>query len=184
MSRIDILSPYILFWEGGFACDPNDRGGATNKGITIKTWMSQGWDKDGDGCITVSDLKLITDKDAMLIMKKNFWDKWQADRIRSQSLANMLVDWLWCSGVWGVKIPQAMLGLNADGIVGDKTLCAVNAQEPKVFFEALKNRRKQYLRDICIKRPANNKFLNGWLKRLDGLRYGSLAYGGKEVLFG
>lgn len=29
MANIDILSPFILSWEGGFVNDPHDRGGAT-----------------------------------------------------------------------------------------------------------------------------------------------------------
>ena len=60
MANINILSPFILSWEGGFVNDPHDRGGATNRGVTIATWRQVGYDKDGDGDIDVDDLKLIT----------------------------------------------------------------------------------------------------------------------------
>lgn len=39
------------------------------------------------------------------IFKTMYWDKWKADIIRSQSVANMLVDWLLGSGVHAIKIP-------------------------------------------------------------------------------
>ena len=68
-----------------------------------------------------------------------------------------------------------MLGVKADGIVGEKTLAALNAQNPKMFFDKLQKRREQYLRDICVSRPTNKKFLKGWLRRLNGIQYGSLT---------
>ena len=47
MARVEVLSPFILSWEGGYVNDPCDAGGATNKGVTIATWKRQGYDKNG-----------------------------------------------------------------------------------------------------------------------------------------
>jgi hypothetical protein len=32
-------------------------------------------------------------------LKSLYWDKWKADQIKSQSVANILVDWVWASGI-------------------------------------------------------------------------------------
>ena len=180
MARADTLWPFIKSWEGGFVNSPYDKGGATNMGVTIGTWRQQGYDKDGDGDIDVDDLRLITEEDAKNIFKKHYWNRWQASKIKDQSIANMLVDWTWCSGGYGIKIPQRMLGVKMDGIVGPKTLAALDAQDPKAFFARLKSEREAYLRRICIATPSNKKNLKGWLSRLGDMQYRKLILNDKK----
>lgn len=112
----------------------------------------------------------MTDGEWLDILKTMFWDRWQADKIKSQKLANILVDWVWGSGVYGIKIPQRILGVKQDGIVGNKTLEALNAQDPDKLFQVIYEARKKYLNDITISRPANKRFLRGWLNRLEDIR--------------
>lgn len=144
-------------------------------GITIATWRKQGYDKDGDGDIDVDDLMFITDADAFNIFKLDYWNRWQGAKIKDQSLANILVDWVWSSGTYGIKIPQRLLGVTMDGIVGPKTLAALNAQNPEEFFAKLKKEREDYLNRICITTPTNKVFLKGWMRRLDSIQYGKLV---------
>lgn len=186
MANVDKLLPYILKWEGGFVNDPADTGGATNKGVTIATWRQVGYDKDGDGDIDVADLKLLSDADVRnRVLKPAFWDRWKADNIQSQKVANILVDWVWGSGKHGIVIPQRLLGVNPDGVVGSKTLLAVNFADPDQLFDAIYNARVKFFKDITassvaayekkIGRKATEKelmkytkkrFLKGWLSRL------------------
>lgn len=190
MANVDSILPYILKFEGGFVNDPADAGGATNKGVTIATWRQVGYDKDGDSDIDVDDLKLLTDADVRnRVLKPHYWDRWKGDRIKSQGVANILVDWVWGSGKHGIVIPQRLLGVVPDGIVGEKTLAAVNAADPRQLFDAIFEARKKFLHDITnqsvakyerkigrkateaeLKKHTNKRFINGWLNRLEAIK--------------
>ena len=160
------LKPFILRWEGGYINDQADLGKQTNKGVTLFTYRSVfGKNK------TVSDLKKITDEQWEFIFKKFYWDKWKADDIKDQNVANILVDWLWCSGSYGIKIPQRVLGVSVDGIVGSKTIAAINARDGRELFDTIKQERKDFIDRICQTRPQNRKFKNGWMNRINSLAY-------------
>ena len=160
------LKPFILRWEGGYINDQADLGKQTNKGVTLSTYRSVfGKNK------TVSDLKKITDEQWEFIFKKFYWDKWKADYIKDQNVANILVDWLWCSGSYGIKIPQRVLGVSVDGIVGSKTIAAINARDGRELFDTIKHERKDFIDRICQARPQNRKFKNGWMNRINSLAY-------------
>ena len=53
MAKAEILFKVIRKWEGGWSDHKNDKGGKTNMGITLSTWKSCGYDKDGDGDMAV-----------------------------------------------------------------------------------------------------------------------------------
>ena len=172
MADVNKLAPWILKWEGGFVNDPDDSGGATDKGVTIKTWKQVGYDKDGDGDIDVKDLKLLTVDDVIkVVLKPHYWDRWKADEIVSQSVANICVDWVWASGKPGITRVQKLLGVKQDGVVGPKTLAALNSRSPLPLFGAIKQERIKFIDEICIKNPKNLKFKKGWLNRLNDLKY-------------
>lgn len=166
MANVNKLAPWILKWEGGFVNDPDDLGGATNKGVTLSTYM-QYCRKKGYPVPTVERLKNLSDREWTEILKTMYWDRWKADQIVDQSVANILVDWVWASGAHGIKIPQRLLGVTVDGIVGPKTIAAVNSRNPRELFDLIKIARFDFIEDICRKRPVNNKFKRGWLNRIN-----------------
>lgn len=176
MANIEKLIPLILKWEGGYVNDPDDRGGPTNMGITLATWKSRGYDKNGDGIIDENDVKQISREDARLILEKYYWNRWQADKIESQAIANLLVGWVWGSGLYGITFPQGILKVKQDGIVGPKTLNAVNNfPDQEELFYRLWHGKRAYLNLICIDRPQNKKFLKGWLNRLNDCKWFPIA---------
>lgn len=188
MANCEKLIPFIQKWEGGFANDPTDRGGATMRGITLATFRAYRKAKGGT-TPSVADLKNISDAEWKAVYKTMFWDKWKADSIQSQKIANILVDWVWGSGVHGIKNPQRILGVVDDGIVGNKTISAVNFADPDELFEALFKAREAFFKGIVsrsvasyerkIGRKATEKellkytqkrFLKGWLNRLNDIK--------------
>ncbi|MCM1222880.1 MAG: hypothetical protein NC548_51320, partial [Lachnospiraceae bacterium] len=94
----------------------------------------------------------------------------------SQPLANILVDWVWASGTNGIKIPQRILGVTADGIVGPKTLAALNAADPKKLFQQIHNARVNFIEDIIRRNPSQKKFRKGWLRRIDAITFDGLLF--------
>lgn len=172
MANIDKLAPFILRWEGGFVNDPVDKGGATNMGVTIGTWRSVGYDKDGDGDIDVDDLHLLDKEDVIeRVLRPHYWNRWRADEILNQSIANILVDWVWASGTHGIKRPQRILGVTPDGIVGPKTLAAVNSIDPMELHFRIKNDRIKFIDEICQRDPSQERFRKGWMNRINALVY-------------
>lgn len=180
------MIPFVILWEtgvvqkkgetnealfsraklskGGFTNDPDDKGGATCIGVTLGTFQTY-MAKKGVRAVTASELKSISYESWLEILKKMYWDRWKADSINDQSVAEILVDWVWGSGKWGIVIPQRILGVKEDGIVGPKTLEAVNSFDPLSFFQAVKSERIEFYHDIVKKTPSQQKFLNGWINR-------------------
>jgi len=154
----------VLKWEGGYAGNI-DGMTCTMKGVTLATYRKYfGKDKN------CKDLKEITQAEWNYIFKKGFWDRWKADEIENQSIAELLVDWCWASGVYGIKLPQRVLGVADDGVVGPKTLKAINDYpNKKELFDKLWNRRKKHFQDIA--KNGKEKFLKGWLNRLNDFKY-------------
>lgn len=172
MAQIEKIIPFILKWEGGFVNDPLDKGGATNMGVTIGTWRKVGYDKNGDGNIDVDDLRMITERDLIdRVLRPHYWSRWQADKINNQSVANILVDWVWASGANGVKIPQKILGVTVDGIVGPQTLAALNSRNQEDLFYQIRQARINFVDDIVRRDPSQRRFINGWKNRINDIKF-------------
>ena len=166
MAKFEILFPYILKVEGGFVNDPADAGGATNMGITLKTYAAYCAEK-GLKKPTIADLKKIDNEVVAEIYRTRYWDKWKAADIKSQKVANIVVDWYINSGVVGIKKAQTAIGTLADGVVGKMTIAAINAANPDDLFVKLCNARVEHYNNIVRRNPSQRKFLKGWLNRLD-----------------
>ena len=168
MADINKFIPRLLQWEGGYVNDPNDPGGATNMGVTLGTWKLVGYDKNGDGVIDANDIKLLTVSDVTIVIKKFYWDKVHADEIKSQSVAEMLVDWLYNSGSVSIHHIQSLLNLPSDGVVGPETLISINnCQDQYNLFMNLKIDRLNFILSIINSNPKFIEFADGWNNRIN-----------------
>ncbi len=187
MAQLEKFIPFLIFWETstkdpslsneqlfakakarGIANDPDDRGGATMVGITIGTYRDY-CKRKGKQTPTVTSLSKLSYPEWLDLLKTMFWNRWQADLIADQRIAEILVDWVWTSGTYGITIPQRLLSVKSDGIAGPQTLNAVNQSNPQTLFQKLKQARIAYIDQICQTRPTNTKFRPGWLRRLNAL---------------
>ncbi len=66
---------------------------------------------------------------------------------------------------------QKLLGVTADGIVGKRTLAAINAADPQQLFERVKAARLAYFDSIVRRRPSQIVFLNGWRNRVNSFKF-------------
>jgi lysozyme family protein len=174
---------YIRQWEGGLSNAPGDIESAypapgtggyhTNKGVTWRTFVGSA-PKGGYSASPELFMKMPDDI-WLKIFKVNFWDFVLADKINSQAIAELIVDWVWGSGP-GASIPYVQRYLvnqgekiSVDGGFGPMTLAALNRQiakkgEKKVF-EDLYKIRYDFI-DNLGKTAYGAPFRTGWLNRL------------------
>lgn len=161
---------FILKWEGGYSEAKTDRGnknnGCTNKGITLETFREfYGKDK------TKNDVKNMTNTQWLHIFEKGFYNKIKCEQVKDGNIQLIWCDWFWGSGIWAVKRVQRLLKLTEDGIVGPKTISAINAQNPKVLFLQIKADRLDFYDDIVKNHPDQSVNLKGWRNRLNAIEY-------------
>lgn len=73
MNIDDILDGIIRDIEGGFVDDPDDPGGPTNHGISLRYARGIGLDLDKDGDTDRDDIMLVTMEGARMYMKQDFY---------------------------------------------------------------------------------------------------------------
>ncbi len=153
MANFDESIEITLKHEGGYVNDPSDNGGETNFGISSRAYPN-------------IDIKNLTEDKAKTIYKQDYWDKLKADEIESQNVASALFDTAVNMGVrTASKMIQSCVDTQTDGFVGAKSLKAINATNEELLllrFKLAKIARYAY---ITEKRPANKKYLLGWINR-------------------
>src|SRR5210317_647446 len=123
----------VLHHEGGFVSHPEDPGGATNKGITHKTYA----DFLGRPLEDVSELKNIPDEHVQQIYKNGYWDKVRGDELPG-GVDFCVFDWAVNSGPGrAAKALQKAVMVTQDGAIGPKTLAAVSEMTPTEIIESI-----------------------------------------------
>lgn len=181
MDDIRQIAHAIVTREGGFVDDPDDPGGATNYGVTIGTLRALGRDKDGDGRVTVQDLRRLTREDAVEIFLDHYYYKPRIDALPSVLRASVF-DMSVNAGRHGVRILQSLLcdmGLacDVDGAIGPQTIAqAARAAQvaPDHLRDAYGIARRNYYYALADRRAASRKYARrrdggkgGWITRAE-----------------
>lgn len=158
--------------EGGYANDPDDRGGETYAGVARRYHAKWGgWaivDYYKKQTRTQRELNQALSEDMEMIRlkqefyKEKFWDP--IDKYPfSQDVKIYLFDYAVNSGHKNAyKALQRALGVKADGVIGKKTLEAY-AKAGVSLVAKLKSERDAFY--FKIAKGSQKKYLNGWLKR-------------------
>ncbi|MFY9223527.1 MAG: glycosyl hydrolase 108 family protein [Blastocatellia bacterium] len=156
---------FVLRWEGGYVDDPDDPGGATNKGITQNVFNNYLKSQD-QPIVSVKD---ITNEQVTTIYQQNYWEAAHCDTLPS-NLAIAQFDTAVNMGVGrAVKFLQAALGVTVDGVYNANTSNTAQKCDVSTTLKTYLDARESYYREIAQHKNLD-KFLKGWLNRLDALK--------------
>ena len=173
--------PQVLIHEGGYAFDPDDAGGETFRGISRRA--NPDW--PGWPLIDAAKRAGIRAKEAINahFQTNQVMFELVADLYRRKYYAPVskfrAPDWstdkMFDTGVHmgpggAIRLAQTIVGTKADGVVGPKTLAAVGAyfsrrKAEESFLSAFCLAQAEFYARLVEKKPTQEKFLSGWLKR-------------------
>jgi lysozyme family protein len=171
MAAFEAFLPTLLKLEGGFTDDTADPGGATNKGVTLKTFQTCAETLLGVAP-TLQNLKELTDEQAGVIYKALYWDRINGDGISLQELANIVFDFFVNAGAHATKLLQKVLNemgasLVEDGVLGQASMQALGGADQREVYRRYKQGRIEYYKTLVQEHPLLSKFLHGWLNRVN-----------------
>ena len=155
----------VLKSEGGFSDHPKDPGGATMKGVTLRTYQ---YFTSPD--TTVADLREITDQEIHDIYLIGYWTKCHCDYLPA-GVDFTVFDACVNSGVVrATRWLQQVVDVKIDGMLGPITLSAVNDFTPAEIINDFCDVRLRFLRGL----RTWDTFGNGWGRRVQRVRVLSL----------
>lgn len=154
--KFDQAFETLLKHEGGYVNSAADPGGATRYGITEAVAREVGYKGD------MRELPLDL---AKRIYKDKYWDSVKAEEL-PPACRYAVFDAAVNSGPGqSIKWLQRSLGMLDDGIIGPKTLAAVNAANPDSLRMRILGQRLKFMASLA-NWPA---FSRGWANRIASL---------------
>jgi lysozyme family protein len=167
--------PNTMEFEGHFTDDPDDIGGATNYGISLRFLLSTGdlklGDIDHDGDIDYNDIRKITPEAAVEIYYTYFWLPGGYEKINDFDLAAKAFD---VSVNMGMRQAAKLLQLavktlggviTIDGCLGPKSFFVINSFKPVDLLNAYRQELVDFYLALMAKKPQLKKYRRGWLLR-------------------
>lgn len=165
--------------EGGFSNNPKDPGGATMKGVTLKTYTAYRLAKHL-AKPTISDLKRISDAEVEDIFVRQYWAPVHGDELPA-GLDIIVPDFSFNSGAGQavIELQRILTALGfdtegADGKFGEHTRAAIIAAMRGVgedrVINAYQDKRLAFMQSLSHWKD----FKNGWTTRVKEMRANGL----------
>lgn len=155
----------VLHHEGGFVNHPSDPGGMTNLGVTKATWEE--WLGHP---VDEKAMRALTPEMVGPMYKRRYWDKAGCNDL-PDGIDYFVFDTAVNSGTGrAIKLLQACVNADVDGVLGPKTLAAVKAFNQAQLIQDYAKRRLSYL--TALKNwPVFGK---GWSRRVNEVEKAAL----------
>ena len=153
----------VLAHEGGLVDDPADPGGITNYGISLRSYPELG----------AAGIRGLTAEQAKEIYRRDWWLRYDWADLPSPIGAKLL-DIGVNIGADAVHraLQRALRATGAavveDGLLGTVTRTAVAQADLGTLLAALRSEVAAHYRAIAALRPAERRYLQGWLTRAYG----------------
>jgi lysozyme family protein len=161
----------VLEHEGHFSDDPDDPGGATKYGISLRYAKEIGLDVDHDRDTDVEDIRKLPLEQAIAIYRTHWWDKYGYGKLGLMIGGRVFDLAVNMGAVPAHKCLQRALRaatgelLVEDGIIGPETLDAFHMASQEQIKAALRSEAAGHYRMLSVARPKFEKYLKGWLIR-------------------
>ena len=165
--------------EGGYVDHPADRGGPTNKGVTLKTWRTYLRAKNpaiSDAECDPESLKAMTEEQLAEIYYQGYWRPARCFEMPNEALAAVSFDAAINHGpAQAIRLLQQGAGMAAfdcDGRWGGRTRARLKsaAADSVTLIDGMLLARERFYRQIVRDDPSQGVFLRGWMNRLAGLK--------------
>ena len=155
----------ILKHEGGYVNDPLDSGGRTNLGVTQRVW-----EEFVGHPVTEADMKALTPEKIAPMYKLKYWNPSYCE-VLPKGLDYVVFDFAVNAGTGrSVKTLQQAIGCVSDGVIGPKTMAAINDANPKDLITKFSDARADFYQGIVARKPDQARFIKGWLNRVEESR--------------
>lgn len=166
-SNREIVQKWIGLSEGGYVNHPRDPGGATDRGITQATYNAYLRRKG----LPQKSVRGISKEVAEEIIYDQYMKPIAFDDLPS-GLDYCLADYSVNSGPSrAIKVIQRIVGADADGVMGVKTLAEIKGRNTEDLIRAVCAERMRFLRGL----KTFSTFGRGWTTRVVGKQDGFQA---------
>jgi len=153
MMDFDSAFDTLLGHEGGFSDHPHDTGKQTMWGVTVAVARQHGYEGD------MKDLPVSL---AKAIYRKSYWDAVQAESLPSLLRYAVFDAGVNSGPVTAIRWLQEAVGATPDGILGPKTLAAVNELSSEGILRRLLAKRLTAMTSMS----GWPSFSRGWARRI------------------